>query len=167
MKELIVKKERFDFDSFTKATLEFLSMIISDKVHPSTAITRVESLDDIPEWGPEKGRSNFLNELTEGYFLFFPFTATNVGEPIDCANGKSYEIDDDTECNLSEVDTDGFLVKLEKGNFIINSAFQAGGGQFPPYFEITDCGVFDKPMKRFVNKFVGKLEPTPNGDSLH
>lgn len=161
MKELVVANDSFQFNSFTDAILKFLPRVISHEIHPSSAITRVESLDDIPEWGPEKGRSNFLNELTEGYCLFFPFTATNVGEPIACANGKSYDIDEDTECNLSEADCDGFLVKLEKGNFVINSAFQAGGGHSSPYIEITDCGVFDRPMKRFVNKFVKKLQPVP------
>jgi len=157
MKEVIINKDKFKFNDFTASILEFLKSW-GMEVHPSYAIAMVEEPGDAPEYGPEEGRNNFLDELSAGNYLFFPFSTSNLDEPISCANGKAYKLDEESDFVIGDIDCVGFLIKLDNGNFIINSAVNAGGACMapPPSVDITDCDIFDKPMKNYLNNFMIK-----------
>ena len=158
MKEKKVNLEKFDLQSFTSATLKFLTTQVSEEVDPSFAIVTVTAPGGIPEFGPEKGRSNFLEELKSGLLLFFPFSSSNVGDPIPCADGNSYEIDSDLDSDFTLGDTDcvGFLLSLKDNTLHINSACHAGGCCVapPPSVDIESCDIFDAPMEQFICKFI-------------
>lgn len=156
MRTMEIEKAKLHFDEFTREILAFLKTQVSEEVHPSFAIVKVDEPGHVPQYGPEEGHSNFLEELEAGWQVFFPFSSSNVGEPIECADGKARAIDDESDIGLGEVDCVGFLVKIENGSFVINSAIHAGGSCTfpPPSVDISDCNVFDVPMEAFLGSFI-------------
>ena len=77
-------------------------------VHPSSAIVKLTAPGGVPEFGPDNARTNFLEELEAGQLLFFPFSSSNFGEPVRCADDKSRELDDDSDFIIGDVDCSGF-----------------------------------------------------------
>jgi hypothetical protein len=157
VEQISVKTDRFQFDIFLETILGFITSGVPEDIHPSSYIMIVDD-ENNSYWGQEEGRNNFLGELSEGQSLFFPFSWTNVGEPIKCADGESYEIDEDGEFGLTEVDCVGFRVQLDSGSFAIQTAVSTGGGhsESPCVVIEEDCDVFDKPMKLFIDRFIIK-----------
>jgi len=157
MKELLLSTNQFQFEQFASDILKFLARRGYEDIDPSSAIARTKSLDDIPEFGSESGRDNFLEELNQGYYLFFPFSDSDVGEPIRCADGEEYEIDEESDFSLGEVACVGFLLKIEGDRIRINSAVHdCGGCPLPPSVEIRHCDVFDSPMNDFIHRYIGE-----------
>lgn len=157
MKELSIPTSKFKFDKFTESILVFLSDVIDKKYHPSYVVMKMNNIDDKPKFGPVKGRANFQDELKSGKLLFFPFTSTNtVDFPIVCADGSNQELDDDSDFAMGDVDSVGYLFQLKDGKYIINSAIHAGGGPMMPSVDITDCDIFESPMKKYIKKFIAK-----------
>jgi len=156
MKQREVAIEKFNMDGFTKAILEFLGEEVSPEVHPSWAIVRVAAPGGIPEYGPEEGRSNFMEELEAGHLLFFSFSSSNMGEPIRCADGQYREIDEESDFCIGQTDCVGFLFQLKEGVLYINSAVDAGGACVapPPSVDIQGCDVFDAGMEAFIDSFI-------------
>lgn len=111
--------------------------------------------------GQKKGWDDFFKVLSDGQRLYFPFSFTNIGEPIECADGNVVELDDkgNSEIGLGDSDTVGFLLKLEEDSFMIETAAHSGGCCAPPhgdYVEAGNCGEFDKPMEGFIGAFIRK-----------
>ena len=156
MKRITVPREEFDFAGFTRAILRFLQKNVPNWIPSSYGVARVEHPGGIPEDGPGTGPDDFIAELRTGSLLFFPFSASNVGEPIPCADGRSRKLPEDAEFVIGEVDCVGYLVKLTRSRFQIDSAIHAGGAcpAPPPSVDVADCGIFDVPMENFVRKFV-------------
>jgi len=91
--------------------------------------------------------------------IYFAFSNTNIGEPINCADGKEYEIDEDSDFWLGEADTVGYLLQYNNGDLIINSAVNAAGACTAPTPSLDirlNCDVFDKPMEEFIQGFIEK-----------
>ncbi|HQM51480.1 MAG TPA: hypothetical protein PLJ71_22610 [Candidatus Hydrogenedentes bacterium] len=156
MKQRQVAFDDFDMEGFTKAVLDFVGREMSQDVHPSYAIVKVAAPGGVPEFGPEEGRSHFLEELQSGHLLFFPFSSGNVGEPVLCADGQSRELEDDSDFVLGDVDCVGFLLQLRERDLYIDSAVHAGGacpGPVPSV-DVENCGVFDAGMEAFLNRFI-------------
>lgn len=156
MKQKQVAFADFDLKSFINTTLIWLKTQVSDEVDPSYAIVKISASGDSPEFGPESGRSNFQEELENGQLLFFPFSSSNIGEPVECIDGKSREIDYESDFGMGDSDCVGFLIGLKKGILYINSAIHAGGccpGPGPSV-DIIDCDIFDNGMEKFINKFI-------------
>ena len=84
MKDIVVNKDKIDFEKFVKKTLSFLSTRVSDEVDPSMAIAIVEELGEegYAVYGPESGWSNFIEKLEDGKLLFFPFSSPNTDQTI-------------------------------------------------------------------------------------
>ena len=156
MKEKTVDLEKFDLHSFISTILKFLSNQVSETVDPSFAIVTVNAPGGIPEFGPEKGRSNFLEELKSGLHLFFPFSSSNDGDPIPCADENSYKLDSEADLTLGYTDCVGFLLSLNGNTLHINSACHAAGCCIapPPSVDIEDCDIFDDPMDEFICQFI-------------
>ncbi|MFC1592841.1 hypothetical protein ACFL4C_02390 [Candidatus Omnitrophota bacterium] len=156
MRKITLSRENFQFENFTNAILDFHGRIAPEGVKPSTYLLKVDS-EGYADWGPDEGWDNFLQVLSQGQRIYFPFSLTNCGESIECANGEDYELGEETEICLGETDTVGFIIGLYKDRFIIQSATCAGGG--PPaglFVEVGNCDVFDMPMKLFIDKFKSK-----------
>ena len=156
MKQRKIAISDFDFEVFTKAMLNFLKKEVSQDVHPSYAIVKIDAPGGMPEFGPEDGRSNFLEELEVGHLLFFPFSSSNVGEPVQCADDQSREIDDDSDFIIGEVDCVGFLIQLKDNVLYIDSAIHAGGAcpGPSPSVDIENCDVFEAGMETFIDRFI-------------
>ncbi len=154
MKRNTVAVENFDFDGFVKAVLKFLEPQVG--CHPSYAIVMVAGSGEAPEYGPEEGRTSFKFELGLGQCLFFPFSSSNMDEPIPCADGKTRKIAPNAKFRFGEVDCVGFLIGLNDGKFQIDSALHAGGACTwpPPSVDVMDCGVFDRAMASFIQRFI-------------
>ena len=120
----------------------------------------IEKLGDIPEFDEDKEKRYYIFELKEeGKMLYFTFSNTNIGEPINCADGQEYEIDEESDFYIGEGDTVGYLMYYKNGDLIINSAVDAAGACTapPPSLDIElNCDVFDKPMEKFIQGFIEK-----------
>lgn len=125
---------------------------------PAYSVAWVRNSGDIPQYDEDKDERDYLAELKEeGKMLYFTFSNTNVGDPINCADGKEYEIDEDSDFCLGEADTVGYLIRYDNGDLIINSAVNASGACVapPPSIDLeADCDVFDEPMAKFIRKFI-------------
>jgi hypothetical protein len=158
MEEKSITIDNFKLPQFIGSILEFLKTQVSKDFHPSWAIVSVSGPGEVPEYGPEDGNRDIESELiNENKILFFPFSSSNVGEPIPCADRKSYMIDEDSEFSLGYTDCAGYLFKYKGGSLIINSAVHAGGACIapPPSVDIVeDCDVFELPMIEFLNKYI-------------
>ena len=181
MKTIKIEESKFQFEEFTRKILEFLKPIVSEEVHPSSAISIVDEHGDA-EFGPDEGRSNFLEELRTGKQLFFPFSDHMIAEQIACADGVERQLpvelievgeesgeqggqseelhekseEPDEESGFSG-NVAGYLVKLDEGNFIIDSAYWWEGScqpPSPPSVKVSDCYEFDEPMEAFIRSFV-------------
>jgi hypothetical protein len=167
--ELSVPLDKFDFDGMVKKTLTFAKDSLAS---PYFAIPWTVGQKGAPHYGkdeeeeidfdniPEKTDRDLYNELTnEGKSLFFTFTASNVGEPIECADGKTYgNEDEDEELGIGEGDCYGFLLKSDNGMLKVFSASSFGGEcmRGPEIETVEDCGIFEKPMEKFIGKFIKK-----------
>jgi hypothetical protein len=158
MKQVVIQIRNFDFDSFAKNILAFLEGQVSGDVHPSYAVVRVAKSGAVPEYGPEKGRSEFVDEIENGKLLFFPFSSSNAGDAIECVDGISRVLPDDSALILGDVDCVGFLIGLKEGYFTIDSAIHAGGASPGPLpsIDIVDCDIFDSPMDNYIKQFLAK-----------
>jgi hypothetical protein len=154
MNEIRLSFEKFRFNEFVEKMLEFAGEVMD----PAYAVPWVHGVGDIPEYDEDKEERDFLTELKEeGKHLYFNFSNSNIGEPINCADGKEYEIDEDSNFCLGEADSVGYLLQYQEGEIIINSALNAAGACVapPPSIDLEkDCDVFDKPMEKFIKKFI-------------
>lgn len=154
MKEIRLSFEKFMFNEFVEKMFEFACEIMES----SYAVPWVYKVGDIPEYDEEKDERDYVTELKEeGKQLYFAFSNINIGDPINCADGKEYEIDEESRFCLGDTDTVGYLLKYHDGELIINSAVNAGGACVapPPSIDLEkDCDVFDKPMEKFIKKFI-------------
>jgi hypothetical protein len=97
---------RFDFDAFTAAILAFLRTQGFEEVDPSYAIVTVAHPGDVPEYGPPEGRDTFAEELAAGRWLFYPFSTSNIGAGVACADGRQRLLPDDEE-EVADRDREG------------------------------------------------------------
>ena len=160
MKQLTVPISEFDLSTFIKDILKFNKTVVSKEVDPSYAIVVVSEIGGIPNYGPESGGRDIYSELVdEGKRLFLPFSSSNIGEPMPCADGNSYEIDEDSDFCMGDIDCVGYLVEKEGDNLLIQSAINAGGGcpVPPPSVELLeDCDVFEDGMREFLERYINK-----------
>ena len=159
MQEIILPRDKFQFDKFSKRILRYLRKQVSEEVDPSYAIVAVSEPGGVPRFGPEEGRENFLKELESGLKLFFPFSDSDIGEPIECADGRSRTIKENSDFRLGETSCVGFLIQLKDKKFIINSAINAGRGcpGGTESVDIAECDIFDAAMEKFIRQFVEKI----------
>jgi hypothetical protein len=170
--DISVPLDKFDFDGMVKKTLTFAK---DNLASPYFAIPWTVGHKGAPHYGkdgeeetdfddiPEEADRDFYNELTgEGKSLFFTFTASNVGEPVECADGKAYGNDngdnEDEELGIGEGDCYGFLLRYDNGMLTVFSASSFGGEcmRGPEIETVEDCGIFEKPMEKFIKKYIKK-----------
>ena len=145
----------FSFPIFTKTILTFLETQVSSDIHPSWAIVWLSTDSDKVNFGLEKGRSNFLEQLQKGHKLFFPFSSSCV-EELYFASGQTIECKEDSSFNLlSNIDSLGFLVSLDKDIYTIEHAIHYGGCfPHPNNIEVLNNNPFIKEMDTFLSTFI-------------
>ena len=156
MEKIIIPFEKFKFKTFIEKMLEFAEEI-TDIIY---AVPWVMESGDMPEYDEDKMERNYLTELRqEKKCLYLAFSNTNTQEPINCADGKEYELEENYNFCLGEADTVGYLLKFENGYLIINSAVNAAGACIapPPSIDIEQkCYAFDSPLQEFIKEFIIK-----------
>lgn len=155
----------FDLDGFTKVILDFHAdgdcgpiPAPPGEIHPSAHIVKLDTTGHFDNFGPDEGRSNFLEELESGHPLYFPFTHFGGDCPLDCADGQSLEEDDYDEDDEDTPFVDGsigFVIALKDGVLSIDSASMGMGlCNFPPIMTIEGFGAADAAMEAFIDRFI-------------
>ncbi|MGV8984380.1 hypothetical protein [Clostridium sp.] len=156
MKEIQIPYKKFNITEF----MEKMEVFTGEVMNVCYAFPWVEVSGDIPDFDEDKEERDYISELKdEGKLLYFTFSNTNIGEPINCADGEEYEIDEDSNFCLGDADTVGYLLQYKNGDLIINSAVNAAGActATPPSLDIElNCDVVDKPMEEFIQGFIEK-----------
>jgi len=153
MRQITVAKEKFDFKKFVKEALKFNKAQMSPEVDPSYCIIKAKD-GRWPKYCDEH-RENFMEELEEGYYLFFRFASGEYRELIRCLDGGSIIIGPRSNICIGELEEIGYLFQLKNGKFIINSASHCFSCIPPPaIIPKTNCGIFAKPMKEYIEKFI-------------
>jgi hypothetical protein len=113
-------------------------------------------------FGPESGWDVLAALKNDGKMVFFPFTHADEDGLLVCTDGNSYKATDDEEdsehgIRIGLEDSLGFLIKIEGGRVVVNSAIHAGGVCPGPLASVDlcgDCGALEEPMTKFVERFV-------------
>jgi hypothetical protein len=162
MKEISIPLEYFNMDPFVDKTIDFIKSRIYPGTNPICEIVCVEQPGDVPisdlktEWEVRAS----LNEGMRSFF--FTFAYADEDGLLVCADGKSYRSGDDDEDSEDGIligmeDSLGYLVKVENGLVIINTAIHAGGafpGPLSSVELVKDCYVLEAPMAKFIGTFV-------------
>jgi hypothetical protein len=174
VKPIKVNYDRFDLDRFVGEIMDWFSDGVVETVEPTAMVPWV--VKGRAHYGKEDEPRDLIAELTvEGKTLMLPFSSSNCGDPIRCADGCAYEFEDaddedewddsdeeqaetdESSLYFGETDSLGYLVSLEGSDIVIRSGVLSFGLMCflaPSADEVLDCGVFDQPMYDFVNKFI-------------
>jgi hypothetical protein len=160
MQEVRVPINKFDAKGFTNDIIRFLKVeVLSDGADPISEICVVTDKGLTPDWGEKVPGRDIIRELVEeGKTLFFPFSNVGCSDPIVCANGKEYDLDDE-EYDLGESDLVGYLLKVTNGIVSIRQAIHLGGGcpVPPPSVEVIEtAGPFEQGMSIYIKKYINK-----------
>ena len=162
MKEIRTQLANFDINAFLARTVQFLGHQVSPKVDPTYGIVWVQSVGDVPVFGPESGWDVLAALVKEEKIIFFPFAHADADGTFTCADGNTYASLSDYQDSADQMiigleDSLGFLVQVKGGYVIINSAIHAGGactGPSPSVALYPNCGVLEKPMEKFIQGFI-------------
>lgn len=159
MKEFRVPLNQYDLSRFIGEIFEFMH---KNDISPSMVVCFSE--EGIPaelkaaEISPDSVGELLLQER----ILFLPFSDINIGEPIPCADGKSYSLSasndlaDEVLISANPVESVGFLVRVEAGEVIICGAVFRGGEYYPIEGAEMDEDLkeFSRPMALFVERYM-------------
>ena len=184
MKEMKMPVQKFDVEGFVTDILKFLKSQEIGGDEPDVVIAEVEEDGSTPDWGESIPNRNIIRELLEEEkALFFTFSNTNSGEPIPCADGKTYQIDyDEEDCDevdegneetdeaeeeeddsaeyslgLGEGEVVGYVLKVSQGELSIQTVVHGPGMMCfdaPSVEEIEDAGPFEQGMTEYLKRFI-------------
>ena len=153
MKELRIPMDRFDFDRFLSEFRAHAEQVIN----PDYALAYIDDSGDVPEYVGFMDRVEIIELLEDNKLVFIFFSETNLGEPVACIDGMSYEVNEELNFIMGENDCVGFLFQKEGNHLIIHSAMNTGGACVSPppsVFIEADCSIFDPPMEQYLQRFV-------------
>lgn len=128
---------------------------------PPAAVALFQDDDEPLSLGAADGR-DLAAELMDGRKLYFPFSDTNTGEAVSCADGRRYRLPvaetDETELSFcaAEWESVGFLVAVSQGEVRLEKVALAGGELLPaddPEWLATDLA---ESMTRFIQTFIAE-----------
>jgi len=116
----------------------------------------------VPVFGPEAGWEVLPALSFENKMVFFPFAFADARGTLTCADRNTHGPVSDEENSEDDLfigieDCVGFLVQVQDGAVIINSAIHAGGGCPGPAPSVDlhpYCGVLEEPMDKFIKIFI-------------
>lgn len=160
MKEIRIPQEDFNLEAFFRSTVEFLQKSTLPEVDPTHGIVWVNNVGAVPIFGPESGLDMLSVLKEDGDTVFFPFAYNDEGTMV-CEDRITYlhhfsEESFQGELPIADKGTMGYLVQIQDGTVIINSAINAGGGctgKVPCVDLSPDWGFLDKAMESFIRTF--------------
>jgi len=154
MKTIIVEKDKFLFDKFSKEILKFLDA--QNYGCPSSDFI-FKTSDDTFQHRFQQGKiiRNFMKELEEGEELYFPFATPGL-DIVGSVDGTEY---DDEEAGLDLTDSFGFYFSLKDDKFVIKAALFMDNWRAGPHAMVLkdddpDYVHFDGPMEKYIKKFI-------------
>ncbi len=159
MGEFRVGLSRFDLSGFIGEIFDFLHR---NDISPTVVVSFTQDGAAAESEMDEITQDSTWELLLRGEILFLPFSDINVGESIPCADGNSYSIftssglDEEVAVSAEQVESVGFLVKVEQENIEICPAVFKGGDycQMDPNEIEGDLKEFNEPMFQFVGRFM-------------
>jgi hypothetical protein len=120
-------------------------------------VAYIDDSNDVPEHMGFMEKGEIFELLNDNKLVFIFFSESNIGEPVACADGRSYEIDDELDFCMGEDECVGFLFQKDGDDLIIHSAMHTGGAcVWPPptVFIEPDCSIFDQPMEAYLQRYI-------------
>jgi hypothetical protein len=169
MKEIIIEKNSFDFNSFVESIYKFINDIYG--IDPAILIQNVEHpcmTDKEAGKNLQKRKAgDLLEELENGKNLYFPFTQakiTSESDFIKSVDGTKYDLKNNLESLFEGYDTIGYIVSLQDSKFNLKSGIHkviTKSNEASPIEKINEIKnneyeQFYKPMESFLDNFVKK-----------
>ena len=158
MKETRIPMDYSHLDDFLNKTMDYVKTVVSPEVDPTCGIVRGESPGDVPVCGQETGWDVIGALKEEGNTVFFPFAYADHDGFLRRVDGNAYgpashHEESEGTIMIGKADNVGYLVKVEGGRMVVNSAIHAGGGcpgPLPPVDYCKHRQFLDEPMVRFT-----------------
>lgn len=167
MQTFEVDEKQFDLKGFVDALRKFWRRM-GGGMNPDSAFATLDPAGEDAPWPDPDEATDPLDRLRagKGVFAMFHDRGHCEGDPIRCVDGAKIDVpekeDDDGNPNPawderfenlpSESQSYGYIITLEGGKVRIQSSLTVDEQEcFDP---VDDCGVFDEPMAKFVQRFV-------------
>lgn len=165
MDEILIPLNEFDLPGFIGRIVSFIGQLGRGNPAPITAIPVVEDNGLTPNlYEHAADRTPHDELLKENKTLYFPFSSSNTGEPVLCADGRKYNVlePEDKEkyelalLTMDTTETVGFLVRIVDNKVSIQFAKQfIGNADGPASVEVLKhVGQFEDGMKAFLEAFI-------------
>lgn len=160
---------KVDFNSFNfNGLIDELYSFAEGKFNPNYCAGWLDEAGESPEFCEEKDvetvkRTCYAKLVDENKLIFCFFGTPYNYDPVECADGKQYEIAEEDNEEFEENkpglffnESPGYLLRIDGGKLIIYSAaYFMGGHMIPQAVNIRESiGVFEKPMEEFIKKFI-------------
>ena len=169
MKEIRTLLDQFALEDFVDRTADFIRKSMFEEEGPIYGLAYADRVGSVPVYvfGPDDGWQvpHVLKE--EKAIVFFPFACTMDDQTLLCAGRFRYLTDQEDEIPIGCEDVIGYLVQVNDGTVIINSAIHAGGFAplpLPGIDFFPDCRILDEPMRKFVRGFIYEEETEAETD---
>ncbi len=152
MIEMRIPIEEFDLENFVDHIAYFIAGMEENPSHGLACIDRFGGVA-VYEFGPGT-RTEIFSILNENKgAVFFPFTYSD-DEFLICADRIEYSLFfsedyDQVEKFIDPTDSVGYLLKVEDGTMLVNSAIRASRR----IDLCPDCGFLESPLERFILDF--------------
>jgi len=168
MKEKRVRNKDFDLEGFIR------NSVLKDDDDSEAGYFRFETLESRPDVRSDKSAGEIIKALkeTKGFFFFVFPEAISDDEYEEYKKSDSYResmedegyeeeriLDDEIMMTIGDAGLPGFLLHQEGEEIVINNGYieQCGCMGPMPKLEIAeDFGVFEKPMERYLKKYIRK-----------
>lgn len=159
--------EKFDLTGFVGRIVNFVRELGTGNPAPITAIPVVERNGLTPHLYENATDRTLHDELVKEHkAIYFPFSSSNTGNPVLCANGSKYTVPKSENeeghglavatLTLDTTETVGFIVKASGKDITIQFAKQfIGNDEGPACVEtLRHVGEFEAPMMAFLETFI-------------
>ena len=156
MQEIIVKKNKFQFEAFMDSILAYMSSQMGEALNALDAVMIFPPDGDSGFIGVDcMDKKDLLSKLADGNSLFFVFRAPDFGRPRKCADGQVHKKNKKDDRFIDNQSALGFLIRLEDNRIYVNSA-TASSDEVGNWLSVRDSVLFDEPMKNYLNGFIWK-----------
>jgi hypothetical protein len=163
--EIKMPLDTFDLTGFIGRDVNFVRELGAGNPAPITAIPVVERNGLTPNLYENATDRTLHDELVKEHkAIYFPFSSSNTGKPVLCADGREYSVpkpenrknDESVDLTMDSTETVGFVVKASHDQLSVQFAKQfAGNADFPASVEtLKHVGEFEAPMMAFLETFI-------------
>ena len=156
MIKLIFDTNRFQLELFLQSMADFYDL----QQLTEAAIVQFFGYDEPSEWISSITPQECAEKLRNGEMLYFPFSDINIGAPVACADGRSYDLpiieEDETEMAFcaSEIESIGYIIQMGADHVMVHAAALISG----ELLLIEDTPIIEdnplaEPMEHYIRQF--------------